>query len=295
MKKKLEDITVVLKDELMSKHTSFKIGGKADYMALPKSVEELREVLQWCKETNTPYFVMGNGTNLLVKDKGIRGVVIKISENFSDVNIEGEYIEAGAGVLLSKLSKMALKYELSGMEGLSGIPGTLGGAVVMNAGAYGYEIRDIFVNCLVLNEDGGMELFTKEKMDFGYRKTILQGSSKIVLRVRLKLNKGSYDNIKALMDDFTQKRQARQPLSQPSAGSVFKRPEGYYAGKLIEDAGLKGYRIGGAQVSEKHSGFIVNLGNATADDVLKLIEHIKVTVYEKFGVDLEPEVKVVGE
>lgn len=295
MAKNLEDITMVLKDELMSKHTSFKIGGKADYLALPRNVEELKEVLVWCKKTGTPYFVMGNGTNLLVKDKGIRGVVVKISDNFSDVSVEEDCIEAGAGILLSKLSRIALKHELSGMEGLSGIPGTLGGAVVMNAGAYGYEIKDIFVNCMVLNEDGDTEIFTKEKMDFGYRETVLQGSGKVVLSVKLKLNKGKYGDIKALMDDFTQRRQAKQPLSQPSAGSVFKRPAGYYAGKLIEDAGLKGYRIGDAQVSEKHAGFIVNLGNATADDVLKLIEHIKATVYEKFGVQLEPEVKIVGE
>ncbi|WP_026486102.1 UDP-N-acetylmuramate dehydrogenase [Caldanaerobius polysaccharolyticus] len=295
MAKKLEDITVVLKDELMSRHTSFKIGGKADYLVLPRNEDELRDVLIWCKQTRTPYFVMGNGTNLLVKDKGIRGVVIKIADNFSRVTVDGENLEAGAGILLSRLARIALKNELSGMEGLSGIPGTLGGAVMMNAGAYGYEIQDIFVKCTVMDENGQVFTYTKADMDFGYRKTALQGSGKIVLNAVLKLQKGDCSHIKALMDDFTHRRQAKQPLSQPSAGSVFKRPAGYYAGKLIQEAGLMGFRIGDAQVSEKHAGFIVNLGSATADDVLRLIEHVRKTVRDKFGVELEPEVKIVGE
>lgn len=285
----------LLQNESMSKHTSFRIGGPADLMILPSEIRQIQKTFQILRSFNVPVMVMGNGSNLLVKDKGIRGAVVKIADRFSRAEVKGESILAQAGILLSALSRLALNSSLRGLEFASGIPGTLGGAVTMNAGAYGGEMKDVIDCVSVLDEDGTVTTLSKEEMDLGYRTSIIQNTRKIVLEVFMKLEKGDYEESKALMREFTKRRQEKQPLSYPSAGSAFKRPVGYYAGKLIQDAGLKGMRIGDAQISEKHSGFIINLGNAKACDVIELIEKAKEKVKEQTGVELIPEVRIVGE
>lgn len=285
----------ILMDEPMKNHTSFKIGGPADLLLLPQNLEEIQKVIEICKIEEIPYFVMGNGSNLLVRDKGMRCVVIKIADNFNDVFIEGTSVVAKAGILLSTLSKKVLKKSLKGLEFASGIPGTLGGAITMNAGAYDGEMKDVVKGCKVLDEKGNVIELSLEELELGYRTSIIQKKGYIVLEVNLELEEGNYDEIKKNIDEFTKRRTTKQPLHLPSAGSTFKRPPGYFAGKLIQDASLKGAKIGGAQVSELHSGFIVNVGNATAEDVLNLIGYIQKTVLEKFGVELHPEVRIVGE
>lgn len=283
-----------VKDEDMKKHTSFKIGGTADYMTLPESPEEIKSIIELCKERKVPYVIIGNGSNLLVSDKGIEGVVIKISSGMSEMKVYGEVIHAGAGVLLSTLSKKALEHGLTGLEFASGIPGTLGGAVVMNAGAYGGEMKDVLEKIGYLDAEGNICEMVNENASMGYRTSIFSDSELIVLYCTVRLRKGDKEEISATMNELNAKRREKQPLSLPSAGSTFKRPEGYFAAKLIEDAGLKGFTMGGAAVSEKHSGFVVNIGDATAEDVRKLMSHVKKTVYEKFDVSLEPEVKFLG-
>ena len=283
----------IIKNEPMKNHTSFKIGGTADEFCTVSSKEEIIELINYAKEKNMPYFVMGNGSNILVSDKGIRGVVIQISSNFSNYEISGSMINAESGVLLSTLAKAAQKNALSGMEFASGIPGTLGGAIYMNAGAYGGEMSSI-VRSVTYLKNGEIKKIG-DGFGFGYRKSIFADLGVVILEAELELKEGNPEEIKAKMEDYKTRRTEKQPLNMPSAGSVFKRPEGYFAGKLIEDAGLKGFQVGGAKVSEKHSGFIVNAGGATANDVLSLIRHIQITVKEKFGVELETEVKIVGE
>jgi UDP-N-acetylmuramate dehydrogenase len=285
----------ILQQESMSKHTSFRIGGPVDLMVLPSGVEQIQRALEILRDCNVPLMVMGNGSNLLVKDKGIRGAVIKIADRFNRAEVKGDTILAQAGILLSALSRLALKFSLKGLEFASGIPGTLGGAVTMNAGAYGGEMKDVIEWVSVLDEDGTIKTLNKEELALGYRTSIIQNTEKIVLEVFMQLSKGDYMESKALIQELTRRRQEKQPLSYPSAGSAFKRPVGYYAGKLIQDAGLKGMRVGDAQISEKHSGFIINLGNATACDVIELIEKVKKKVKEKTGVELLPEVRIVGE
>ncbi|NMB32784.1 MAG: UDP-N-acetylmuramate dehydrogenase [Clostridium sp.] len=282
-------------DEPMRKHTSFRVGGPADVLVTPVTISQLSEILKLCRDNNVPAFVMGNGTNLIVTDKGIRGVVIKIYDNLSGFGIEGDTIWAYAGILLSKLSNFALKNELEGLEFASGIPGTLGGAVAMNAGAYGGEMRNIVIETEYMDVDGKVRIIRNEEHEFGYRTSFIHKHSGIVLRSKIKLNRGKKDKIKEQMSEFMKRRREKQPLEFPSAGSVFKRPKGHFAGKLIEDCGLGGYRIGGAQVSDKHCGFIINVGNATAKDITNLIGHIQNTVQEKFGISMETEVKMVGE
>ena len=284
----------ILKNELLKNHTSFKIGGPADEFCEVTAKEEIPELIKYAKEKNIPYTIIGNGSNLLVGDKGIRGLVIKIAKGFDNVTVSGTKITAEAGVLLSKLSKTALSAGLSGVEFASGIPGTLGGAIFMNAGAYGGEMRDVIKSVTYL-EDGEIKTKTDKDLDFGYRKSMFTCRDCIILSAELELTFGDKAEIEAKMEDFKERRCSKQPISMPSAGSTFKRPEGYFAGKLIEDAGLKGYSIGGAQVSEKHSGFVINKGDATAKDVVELIEYIQKTVYEKFGVQMETEVKMLGE
>lgn len=284
----------IKKNELMKNHTSFKIGGPADEFCEVGSEEEIRKLLLYAKEKGIPYTVMGNGSNLLVGDKGIRGLVIKIAKGFDEAEVNGERIVAKSGILLSRLSKIALNSGLSGLEEVSGIPGTLGGAIYMNAGAYGGEIKDVVESVTYLDGDE-IKIAKKEELRFGYRESMFSGKDMIILSAELSLKKGNVDEIKAKMEDFKQRRITKQPLTVPSAGSTFKRPEGYFAGKLIEDAGLKGYSVGGAEVSTMHSGFVVNTGDATARDVLDLIEHIKKTVFDKFGVMLKEEVKKLGE
>lgn len=281
-------------NEPMKRHTSFKIGGPADVLVMPSNREELLRLISFLKKESIPFFVLGNGTNLLVSEKGIRGVVIKLS-CLRNVVVEGNKIIAEAGASLSYIANVALVHELSGFEFASGIPGTLGGAIVMNAGAYGPEMKDVIEKVEVLDEDGNVRLLENGEMNFSYRHSIIQEKNWIVLMAWISLIKGNYDEIKKKMEELNVRRKEKQPLEYPSAGSTFKRPPGYYAGKLIEDAGLKGYSIGGAKVSEKHSGFIINTGNATFYDVLNLIEHVQKVVKEKFGVELVPEVKIVGE
>ncbi len=285
----------VLIDEPMKNHTSFKIGGPADLLLLPKKIDDIKKIIQTCRENNVPYFVMGNGSNLLVRDKGMRCVVIKISDNFNEVKIEGTKVTAQAGVLLSTLSNKVLKESLSGLEFASGIPGTLGGAVTMNAGAYGGEIKDVLKTCKALDQEGNVLEFTNEEMELGYRTSIIQEMGYVVLEVTMDLVSKDYNEIKEKVNELNIQRTTKQPLHLPSAGSVFKRPPGYFAGKLIQDCNLKGATVGGAQVSELHSGFIVNVGNATAEDVMNLIELIQKEVKKNFQVDLHTEVRIVGE
>jgi UDP-N-acetylmuramate dehydrogenase len=282
-------------NELMRNHTSFRIGGPADIMVLPSEAEHILHALRICQKLDVPFMIMGNGSNLLVRDKGIRGVVIKIASLYDRIWIEGCCIRAQSGALLSALSRKALQAELKGLEFASGIPGTLGGAIAMNAGAYDGEMKDVVDWVNVMDIQGNQFRLNKDELHFGYRTSCIPQRGLIVLEANLALSPGRHEEIKSVIVDLTRKRQEKQPLSLPSAGSVFMRPPGYFAGKLIEDAGLKGFRIGDAQVSEKHAGFIVNLGNATAQDVISLIEVIKKKVKENSGVQLDPEVKIVGE
>ncbi|WP_407636682.1 UDP-N-acetylmuramate dehydrogenase [Acetivibrio cellulolyticus] len=282
-------------DEPMKRHTSFKIGGPADLLITPASVSQLGELIKLCNRQNLPIFIMGNGTNLLVSDKGIRGVVIKIYDNLNGYTVKEDCIEAYGGILLSKLSGIALENELAGLEFASGIPGTLGGAVAMNAGAYGGEIKDVVIETEFIDKDGDIKVLRGDEHQFGYRTSFIQKQSGIVVRSIIKLKKGDKTSIKTLIDDLTGRRKDKQPLEMPSAGSVFKRPEGYFAGKLIEDCGLRGYSIGGAQVSDKHCGFIVNTGNATSKDIMDLISHIQKTVKDKFNAELQTEIRIVGD
>lgn len=285
---------IIYIDEPMNKHTSFKIGGPADVLVMPENVEDVRRVMEICKENACPFHIVGNGSNLLVGDDGIRGVVLKLSENFSHVNIDGGRVMAQSGILLSKLSNKVVEKSLGGFEFASGIPGTIGGAVFMNAGAYGGEMKDVVREVTVLTREGEVVTLSNDELDFGYRRSAIQKNKHIVLEVSLELNEKPYDDIKSIIDELTEKRTTKQPLSLPSAGSTFKRPEGYYAGKLIDDAGLRGLRYGDAQVSEKHCGFIVNRGSATSADVLRLISLVQKVVLDKFGVSLEPEVRLFG-
>ncbi|HOP92464.1 MAG TPA: UDP-N-acetylmuramate dehydrogenase [Acetivibrio thermocellus] len=282
-------------DEPMKNHTSFKVGGPADILVTPVSVSQLSQILKLCKNKSVPVFVMGNGTNLIVRDKGIRGVVVKIFDNLNQFTVKDDIITAYAGILLSRVSTIAYENGLTGLEFACGIPGTLGGAVAMNAGAYGGEMKDVVVETEYMDKDGEIRVVRDDGHQFGYRTSFIQKNSGIVIKTLMKLKKGNKEEIKALMDDLTQRRQEKQPLEMPSAGSIFKRPEGYFAGKLIEDCGLRGHRIGGAEVSQKHCGFIVNTGDAKAKDILDLIEYIRNTVKMKFGVDMQTEVRIVGE
>lgn len=282
----------ILCDEPMKNHTSFKIGGNADFVVLPESVEEVAMVVSALKENGIRYTVMGNGSNLLVDDAGLRGVVIKLARNFSGAIVEGNTISAESGILLSKLSNIALANSLTGLEFASGIPGTLGGAVIMNAGAYGGEMKDVVVKTVYLDSNGEIKSVEGADHGFGYRKSMFT-SKDVVLHSTLVLSQGNKDEIKDKMSELNSQRKAKQPLEFPSAGSAFKRPEGYFAGKLIQDAGLKGYKIGGASVSEKHSGFIISDGSATCSDVLALIDHIQKEVFRQFSVELESEIRYI--
>lgn len=293
-KKDLE-IGKVIFNEPMKKHTSFRIGGPADIMIMPKNEKELIRAVNICRENDIDFFVMGNGTNLLVSDKGIRGVVIKIGKNFGDIHIDGERIIAKSGALLTVVSKRALKNSLKGLEFASGIPGSIGGAITMNAGAYGGEMKDVVKRVKVLNKDGEIVQYEAEDMDFRYRGSRVLDEGLIVLEVEMELEKGNYEEISKKMSELTKKRTSKQPLNLPSAGSTFKRPEGHFAGKLIEDSGLKGLKFGDAQVSEKHCGFVVNLGEATSNDVETLIKVVQKVVRDKYDVSLDPELKIIGQ
>ena len=292
---KLKKISAdVRAEECMKNHTSFRIGGKADFLALVQSVEEIAGIIKLCRENDVKYTILGNGSNVLVSDEGIDGVVIKISGKMSAVRVEGEKIFAQAGALLSVISHTAMENGLTGLEFASGIPGTLGGALYMNAGAYGGEMKDITKKITYMDSCGEIHEISGKDAGFGYRKSIFSENECIILSAELQLMPGNKEEIAGKMAELNGKRREKQPLNLPSAGSTFKRPQGYFAGKLIEDCGLKGYRAGGAMVSEKHSGFVVNYDNASAEDVKRLIKEVQAQVYEKFGVMLEPEVKFFG-
>ncbi len=282
-------------DEPMKKHTTFRVGGNADFFVTPKTKEEVKAVISLCKEKDVPYYVLGNGSNLLVGDKGYRGVIIQIYKEMNAIEVDGEEIKVQAGALLSKIGAAALESELTGFEFAAGIPGTMGGAVVMNAGAYGGEMKDVLKTVAVLTPEGEELVLRNEELELGYRTSIIAKKGYIVLEAVVSLKKGNRETIKSRMDELKVQRVTKQPLEYPSAGSTFKRPEGHFAGKLIQDAGLRGFQVGGAQVSEKHCGFVINKDNATAAEVLELMRQVSAIVKEKFGVELEPEVKRLGE
>ena len=289
----------VLVEEPMSRHTTFRIGGAADVIIEPPGEKQLAAVIKMLKRFKVPYFVMGNGSNLLVGDGGIRGAVIKISGTMSKCSVDENddtIIHAESGVKLSKLANTALNNALTGFEFAAGIPGTLGGAVFMNAGAYGGEMKNVIKEVSFIDtEDCSIHTVPVHECDFGYRKSRFSDGGAIITGASVQLENGDMSEIRAKMDDLAERRRSKQPLDKPSAGSTFKRSEGYFAGTLIQDAGLKGYRIGGAEVSQKHAGFVINVGGATAKDVRELIDYVRAEVKKKYGVELEPEVKFVGE
>ena len=285
----------VFTEEAMSQHTTFKIGGPADYFLMPDKGEDVGRVIKICKEKEIPYFILGNGSNLLVGDGGYRGAVIQIYRNMSSVTVEGNEITAQAGALLSAVAAAAKNASFTGFEFAGGIPGTIGGAVVMNAGAYGGEMKDVLTEVTVMNAEGDIFTLPTEELELGYRTSIIKTAGYIVLEAKIRLKEGDPEVIRETMKDLTIRRTTKQPLEYPSAGSTFKRPEGYFAGKLIMDSGLAGYQVGGAQVSEKHCGFVINAGGATARDVRTLMDNVRDIVYKKYGVTLEPEVKFLGE
>lgn len=285
----------ILLDEPMSRHTTFRVGGPADFFVTPKAKEEVRDVIRICKEAGMPYYIIGNGSNLLVSDAGYRGVIVQIYKEMNEVKVEGDLVKAQAGALLSGIAAKALGAELSGFEFASGIPGTIGGACVMNAGAYGGEMKDVLESVTVLTGEGKIIELGRNELELGYRTSVIAKKGYIVLGAVLKLERGDGEKIKTCMDELKEKRVTKQPLEYPSAGSTFKRPEGYFAGKLIEDAGLRGFQVGGAQVSEKHCGFVINRDHATAADIMELMRQVQIRVKENSGVDLEPEVKRLGD
>ena len=284
----------VLTEEPMSRHTSFQIGGPAEIFVQPATGDEVRQAICLAKEEQIPFFVVGNGSNLLVSDDGFRGMIVQIGRNLQEISVEDNVIYAQAGALLSRVARTALEHGLTGMEFAAGIPGSLGGAVAMNAGAYGGEMKDILTDAEVLTPDGEIKILSLEELDLSYRHSCIFDEDYIVLSVHLQLEQGDTTVIRNRMDELARARREKQPLEYPSAGITFKRPEGYFAGALIQDAGLKGYTVGGAQVSEKHSGFVVNRGGATAEEVLFLIKQVQKKVKSRFGVTMEPEVRMVG-
>ena len=285
----------ILINELMSRHTTFRTGGPASLFIRPRTTEEIKGVLKLLKRSEVDFFILGNGSNLLVSDKGYDGVVISLA-NFDDIKIEDETkVIAQAGAMNSAIASLARDNSLTGFEFAAGIPGTIGGAMIMNAGAYGGEMKDITAKVTVLSSDGEVIKLDGQAMKFGYRTSAIKGKKFVVLSVLLELQKGNKDEIAGKMQELALKRKEKQPLEFPSAGSTFKRPEGYFAGKLIEDSGLRGFSVGGAAVSEKHCGFVINKGKATSSDIYNLIKHVQDKVYEDFSVKLEPEVIMLGE
>lgn len=284
----------ILMNEPMSSHTTFRVGGEASMLVRISSPDQLLKLIPYLNDIGEPYYVIGNGSNILVGDKGYNGVILEIGSGMSDIRVEGNRIIAGAGALLSSIARAALENDLSGLEFASGIPGSIGGGVVMNAGAYGGEIRDVVTEVEVMSVDGQLMTISKRDMQFGYRTSIIKMRPFTVLSVTMELTPGDHTVIEDKMKELSARRKEKQPLEYPSAGSTFKRPEGYFAGKLIMDAGMRGYTIGGAAVSEKHCGFIVNKGNATAADVYEVIQEVEERVKERFDVTLEPEIVFLG-
>ncbi|MDC3417075.1 UDP-N-acetylmuramate dehydrogenase [Aquibacillus salsiterrae] len=284
----------VMVDEHLKKHMYTRLGGKADFFVTPSSLDEVQQIVKLAKQEDIPFTLLGNGSNLIIRDGGIRGIVLS-PKRFTAINREGNSIVAEAGARIIDASRKALDEELSGLEFACGIPGTVGGALYMNAGAYGGEVKDVLRDAVVVNRDGDVLKVTADQLDLSYRSSNIPEKGYIVLQATFDLKPGNYDEIKAMMDDLTYKRESKQPLEYPSCGSVFKRPPGYFAGKLIQDSQLQGKGVGGAEVSTKHAGFIVNKDNATSTDYIKVIEMVQETVKEKFGVELEREVKILGE
>ena len=285
---------IVRYDEPLKNHTTFKIGGNCIALIEPREVSDIVETIKICRENSIKFFVIGNGSNLLVPDEGYNGVIIKLKSEFSTIQVEGEYLIVNSGAKLSEVYTVAYENSLTGFEFASGIPGTIGGAIYMNAGAYGGEMKDIVESVEVLDLDNfELRELKNEELEFSYRKSIIQRKNYIVTTIKLKLQKGNKEEINAVYEDLRDRRNSKQPLNFGSAGSTFKRPEGHFASKLIEDAGLKGYHINDAWVSEKHSGFIVNKGNASYKEVMELIEYVQKVVFEKFGVKLETEVRIL--
>lgn len=289
------DADSIILNEPMSRHTSYRIGGPADVLLLPENTEQIRQIISVCKQNSVPYYVLGNGSNVLIRDGGIRGAVIKISNKMSKVSFSGNMLTAEAGAILSSVVKKAYNRGLSGLEFACGIPGSVGGAITMNAGAYGGHMADVVKKITVLDREGNIFPIEGEALAFGYRQSVVREKNLIVLSGELELKNEEKNVIKEKMDILTAKRKSMQPLNLPSCGSVFKRPEGQFIGKLIEEAGLKGTVSGGAQVSTLHANFIVNINNATAKDVLSLIETVKQRVFEKFRIEIETEVIILGE
>lgn len=285
----------VFADEPMSRHTTFRIGGPADYFVTPDDPGKISRLISLCRERQIPYYIIGNGSNLLVGDKGFRGVIIQVYKKMSTICVEGNFMRVQAGALLSRAAAAALESSLTGLEFASGIPGTLGGAVRMNAGAYGGEMKQVVERVKVLTQDGELIELSESELGMSYRTSVIARNDYVVVEALLRLEPGEQKKIREKMDELKEKRVSKQPLEFGSAGSTFKRPEGYFAGKLIQDAGLRGFRIGDAQVSEKHCGFVINRGAATAAEVTELMDQVRARVKEKFGVDLEPEVKRIGE
>lgn len=285
----------ISQQEPMSEHTTFRVGGPAEVFVTVDDREQLQKVIRYLNLTGWPYFLLGNGSNLLVGDKGYRGVVIRLGQEFANVKMEGDRLTCGAAVSLAKAAKTAMENGFSGLEFASGIPGSMGGGVRMNAGAYGGELGELVESVLVMAKDGSLMELDNDTMEFGYRKSVLRDRPYAVLEVTMKLQEGVRGEILAKMNELGMKRRQKQPLEYASAGSTFKRPEGYFAGKLIQDAGLRGFRVGGAQVSEKHCGFVINRDKAEPWEILALCRHVQKTVKETFGVSLELEVRLLGE
>lgn len=291
---KIVDINNVKFNEPMKNHTSFKVGGPADIFITPENEQEIPALISILKKYNIPMLIIGNGSNLLIRDKGIRGAVICLT-SLKEVYVEGTKLYAASGAVLASAAGHALKNNLKGLEFASGIPGTVGGAVTMNAGAYGPEIKDVIEGAKVMDMDGKVFFLNREELKLSYRNSIIEKNNYIVLQAVFNLENGNYDDIKNRMDELNKRRSDKQPLNYPSAGSTFKRPEGFFAAKLIEDCGLKGFRVGGAMVSEKHSGFIINYENSSSADILELIGQVKDIVKVKYQVTMETEVKIIGE
>lgn len=283
----------ILYNEPMSRHTTFRTGGPVSVFVEPFGEEELISLLKECNKHNIKFYIIGNGSNILVPDEGIDGMIIKINKGFDEIRVKDNIVKAQAGALLSKIAAYALNEALTGFEFAAGIPGSLGGAITMNAGAYGGEMKNVVKSVRIMDYNGNIYNKSTEEMDFSYRHSIISNNDYIVLEADFLLEKGNKDQIRETMNDLAYKRRTKQPLEYPSAGSTFKRPEGYFAGKLIMDAGFSGYCVGDAQVSQKHCGFIINKGKATTTDILRLIEEVKKGVYDKFGVMLEPEVMLL--
>ncbi|HEU4962551.1 MAG TPA: UDP-N-acetylmuramate dehydrogenase [Bacilli bacterium] len=290
-----EDVGTVLFDEPLSKHTSWKIGGPADVFLLPTRLEHLVRIMEITKANGIPWYVIGKGSNLLVRDNGLRGVVIKLADNYADLSINGDTLTAQGGRSFVSAAKQAIRQGLSGLEFATGIPGTVGGAVMMNAGAHGGEVKDVLIDCHVLTPDGNVRHLQHADLNFAYRYSLLKDQPGVVVDATFRLQPGDSVEMSERVKSWAKRRQTTQPLAMPSCGSVFRNPEGSHAGLLVEQAGLKGTTVGGAQISELHGNFIVNIGGAKAADVIALIELVQQTLLQKYGYDMHPEVRIVGE